>query len=92
MNTSACGDIIDCTEFVWGMYTDINVSCVHEVIGYVGYLCERTNDWCSVGCKELLFTAFKCQDNWIFRSSISKKYSRKAVFTNHKVSSSPKSI
>ena len=33
MFTSACGDIVDCTEFILGVYTDTFVSCAHELIG-----------------------------------------------------------
>ena len=29
MYTSACGDIVDCTEFIWGIDTDIVVLSVH---------------------------------------------------------------
>ena len=36
MYTSACGDIVNCTELMSGIYTDIVVSCAHEVIGIIG--------------------------------------------------------
>ena len=46
MYTSAFGDIIDCFEFIWGIYTDIVVSCTQEVIGicaismaFEGHIC-----------------------------------------------------
>ena len=27
--TSTCGHIVDCSEFIWGIYTDIVVWCLH---------------------------------------------------------------
>ena len=36
MYTSASGHIVDCIEFIWGIYTDIVVSFVHWM--YLAYL------------------------------------------------------
>ena len=36
MYTSASGNIVDCIEFIYDIYTDIVVSCAHELIGICG--------------------------------------------------------
>ena len=36
MYTSACGDTVNCIEFILGIHTDIVVSYAHEVIDICG--------------------------------------------------------
>ena len=36
MYSSACFDIIDCIEFIYGIYTDKVVLCAHELISICG--------------------------------------------------------
>ena len=36
MYTSACADIVDCTEFIWGICTDMVVSYAYKVFSIYG--------------------------------------------------------
>ena len=38
MYISACGDIVDCIEFIWGIYTDIVANVHMNILAYVAYL------------------------------------------------------
>ena len=36
MYTNACGQIIDCIRFTWGIYGHSHLICAHEIIGTCG--------------------------------------------------------
>ena len=48
MYTSACGYIVDCIEFIWGIYTDTIVSYLHVIL-----LAYEVLKWMSEACLAL---------------------------------------
>ena len=72
MYTSACGDSVDCIEFIRSLYTEIVVSYLHKnKLAYVAYIWHLrgifdvstcSNRMVNKSCKLLFCVTYMCSD------------------------------